>query len=502
MVVVGLLIGESMAIFNPSSQARNDFMLMSMILLSGFSFVALAATLFVEKKVNDKLFSIKNSLLYLTKDNYFADKYLANQKSIREPFAEITYLLFQMKEYFVEYEESINKKCQTLSQREKMRALDHLSTSIAHEINNPLAGILGHAQLAKGKSDDPQLQKHLDIIEKEIRKVKIFTRDLMRFSKNMPLDCKNMNVNQVMIETIELMETQLKNKNIQVRKKLESVQEIYADDLQLQQVFVNLIDNAIHAMEDSQEKILTIRTEDIGNSLSIQVSDTGAGIPSNIRDRIFEPFFTTKKHKEGKGLGLSVCFGIVKGHKGNIHIESQVNRGSAFIIELPHPESLYSQKEQESILSEEKQQLVSQNQIEDTQPVMSNKKTVDIANPFQAHKIPMTDLQGKLKDTEAPKANPSKIEDLKVASSSEHSPIAPSFQTQPEVNEQNDTTMIHKETKQTKSMPGIDIQLEKDIINKKSSDEKVNFFVDKRAILNKKRVDFKVKIRAPKIKEQ
>ena len=499
--MIGLLIGDTIALFDPDPQSRKDFMWMAMLLLTGFSLLALAASLFVEKKVNDRLFSIKNSLLYLTKDNYFADKYLASQKPIREPFHEITNLLSQMKNYLVEYEESINKKCQILNQREKMRALDHLIMSIAHEINNPLAGILGHAQLAKGKSMDISLQKHLDIIEKEIRKVKNFTRDLMRFSKNMPLDCKNVDVNQIMIETIELMQTQLKSKNIHVRKKLESIQEIHADALQLQQVFVNLIDNAIHAMESSQEKILTIQTEDIGRNVHIQISDTGIGISSNIRDKIFEPFFTTKAHLEGKGLGLSICFGIIKGHKGNIHIKSQINQGSTFIIALPHPESLQSEKEQYPISPAEKQKPVSQNQIKDTQSSMSDKKTLNVENPFQAHKVSMTDLQSKLQSTEVPKASPSQTDDLKIASSVQN-PTTQSFQASPEVNEQNDTTMIHKEPHQATSIPGIDLQLEKDITNEESSDEKVNFFINKRDIVNKKRVEFKVKIRLPKIKEK
>ena len=216
-----------------------------------------------------------------------------------------------------------------------MTALSHFSTAVAHEINNPLAGILGHAQLAKGKSADLPVQNHLDIIEKEIRKIKEFIRDLMRFSKNMPSDYKSLNVKQVILEIIDLMEPQLTNKGIQVQKHLTSTQEIQADPMQLQQVLVNLINNAIYAMERSHQKILTIHTEDLKDSIRIQVQDTGVGIPPDIKDKIFEPFFTTKTSQEEKGLGLAICFGIIKGHRGALSLESKVNKGTTFTIDLP-----------------------------------------------------------------------------------------------------------------------------------------------------------------------
>ena len=529
---MGLIIGEGVAIFDPDQQSRNDFMWMTMILLLGFSLIALAATLFVEKKINNKLFSIKNSLLYLTKDNYFADKYLAKQKSIQEPFVEITNLLSQMREYFVEYEESINKKYQTLNQREKMRALDHLSTSIAHEINNPLAGILGHAQLAKGKSVDLPLQKHLDVIEKEIRKVKDFTRDLMRFSKNIPLDYKSLNINQVILETIDLMETQLRSKNIQIQKRLTSIQEVHIDALQLQQVFLNLINNAIYAMERSQERTLTIHTEDLKNSARIQVSDTGVGIPTNIKDKIFEPFFTTKKiPQEGKGLGLSVCFGIIKGHKGNIHVESEVNKGSTFIIDLPYPENLQNQqkfdtqdftssevpiKSQQNSIEIDKpvsspivnRPMSQKNQVEDSTPTevpMFGKETlVDIKNPFREQKkddsVTLSDLQDKLKaSNQIPKVKSSQIDESESISSS-HEPVSPSFQTDQIISKENDITKVQFD--QAKSKQEIGIQLNESLTEKESTPEKLNFSINKHAIVNKKRLEFKVKIRPPKIKEK
>ena len=525
---MGLIIGQSVAIFDPDPQSRNDFMWVTMILLLGFSFVTLAATFFVEKKINGKLFSIKNSLLYLTRDNYFADKYLSTQKSIREPFAEIKDILSQMKEYFVEYEHSINKKYQTLNQREKMRALDHLSTSIAHEINNPLAGILGHAQLAKGKSVGLPIQKHLDVIEKEIRKVKDFTRDLMRFSKNIPLEYKRLNINQIILETVDLMEAQLKSKNIQIQKKLTSAQEIHVDALQMQQVFVNLINNAIYAMERSQERILIIHTEDLRNNVRIQVIDKGVGIPANIKDKIFEPFFTTKTSQEGKGLGLSVCFGIVKGHKGNIHIESEVNRGSTFVIDLPYPKNL--QNQQESIahdITSPEEPIKQQDSIKADQPVsspivdtpisqkdqmedliskeipVSDKKTlVDIKNPFQEQKkdassTAISDLQEKLKmSDQIPKVKSSQT-DKSEGTSSSHKPVSQSDQM---IGEESHVTKLQFDQEGPKDK--IDLQSEEDLVEKKSTHKKPNFFISKRDIVSKKGLEFKVKIRPPKIKEK
>ena len=525
---MGLVIGEGIAIFDPDTKSRNDFMLMNMILLTGFALIALAATLFVEKKINNKLLSIKHSLLYLTKDNYFADKYLAKRKIIKEPFAGLADLLLQMREYFVEYEQSINKKYQTLNQREKMRALDHLSTSIAHEINNPLAGILGHAQLAKGKSADLPLQKHLGIIEKEIRKIKDFTRNLMRFSKNIPLACKTININQIILETLSLMETQLKDKGVQVQKKLTSNEDVHVDALQLQQVFVNLINNAIYAMERYQERILTIHTKDTKNGVHIQFSDTGVGVPDNIGDKIFEPFFTTKEPEEGKGLGLSICFGIIKGHKGNIYLESSANRGSTFIIDLPY-ENLQDQEDiTRPILSEKPIDLQQEtpfmekgptsskpipsivnrpaDQIEETKSSMLNKqKLANMENPFQDDKKndAMSELKEKLKaSSEIPKMELPQMDKLDIGVSLHESTSQP-LQANQVANKKNDATMIYEQSDKEKPKQKIDIQLEEDVTKQEAlNEEKGNFFINKRAIVNKKKVEFKVKIRPSKIKEK
>ena len=573
---MGLVIGESITIFSPSPQSRNDFMLMAMILLTGFALIALAATLFVEKKVNDKLLSIKHTLLYLTKDNYFADKYLAKRKIIKEPFAELADLLFQMREYFVEYEQSINKKYRTLNQREKMKALDHLSTSIAHEINNPLAGILGHAQLAKGKSVDLPLQKHLDIIEREIRKVKDFTRDLTRFSKSTPLSCKTININKIILETIGLMEKQLKDKNVQVQKRLTSNQDVYIDAIQLQQVFVNLIDNAIYAMERCQKRILTIHTEDANHGMHIRISDTGIGIPESLRNRIFEPFFTTKESQEGKGLGLSICFGIIRGHKGNIHLESETNRGSTFVIDLPYPENIENQEEMTSqnLVSEEPTNLQQKtpsvvesttalqskqmgsiinkpaDRMEETKSSVLSKKTLaDIKNPFQGDKKNSTisDLQKKLKvpdgipkvaslqidkidldlslhestsktlkesqatdkqkaSDDVPKMAPLQMDNIDIGLSL-HKPTSQTLEESQATDKKNDTIMIHKTSAEKELKKEVDLQLNGDIekqklTNEEANEEKDNFFINKHDIVNKKKVEFKVKIRPPKIKEK
>ena len=533
MAVIGLLIGDTIALFNPSPQSRNDFMWTAMLLLTGFSLLSLVGTLFVEKKVNNKLFSIKNSLLYLTKDNYFADKYLATKKVIKDPFIELDDVLFQMREYFVEYEQLINKKYQILNQREKMRALDHLSTSIAHEINNPLAGILGHAQLAKSKAVALPLQKHLDIIEKEIRKVKDFTRDLLKFSKNIPLDCKEMNINQVILETIDLMEIQLKDKNIQVRKNLTSKEDALIDALQIQQVFVNIINNAIYAMERSEERILTVYTEDVKNGVRIQISDTGVGVSKGIENKIFEPFFTTKKPQEGKGLGLSVCFGLIKGHKGNIHLKSKTIKGSTFVIDLPYPENLRHQEntlsedtasfkpsglEQESSLigenrtpSQEVASLVNKpvDQIEKSEPSVFYKKTLeDIKTSFPEDKKhdAVSDLQEKLKaSNQLPKVKAKSPDmdglDLDV---SLHKSLSQPLKIDPLAAHQGSgTKMVYKGLDQTEPKEGIDLQLDKDLMQEElPNEEKANFFIDKHAIVNKKRVEFKVKIRPSKIKDK
>lgn len=448
---MGLLVWQFIILFDPNLQLKNDFILIAGILLLGFFLVSLTSVLFIERKINKNFSFIKDSLLHLI-ENAIDHNSTRKKQSL---WQEITTILPQIKNHLIEdrrLRQLIDKEKQELAQKEKMEALSHFSTAVAHEINNPLAGILGHAQLAKGKSADLPVQNHLDIIEKEIRKIKEFIRELMRFSKNIPSDYRSLNVKQVILEIIDLMEPQLTNKGIQVQKHLISTQEIQADPIQLQQVLINLINNAIYAMERSHQKTLIIHTEDLKDNIRIQVHDTGIGISSDIKDKIFEPFFTTKTSQEEKGLGLAICFGIIKGHRGTLSLESEVNKGTTFTIDLPYQISSDIQHQQ----TKTAQNLSSLSQQKS--PHLSKTEQQSI-HTFPADLPPRTDHSQEKPET--------------------------TQNTKPKRPQKQDTNS----------------QINHSTIKKQIPFQKPNFSIQKDNTLKTKTLEFKVKIRPPKIKE-
>ena len=345
LIVIGLLVWQFITLFDLHSNARtypqfkDDFLLMALILVTGFFLIALTTASYVEKKIQRSLLSIKTLLLQIIEGNELPQKVF---KQIPQGMANI---FLQIKEHLTEREKSYDQKTQESFQKEKMEALSQLGVGMAHEINNPLAAILGHAQLAKSKSSDLAVHSHLNIIEKEIRKVKEFARDLMKFSGDATIEGTPLNVKKVILDSIDLMQSELDSRGIQIERHLTSTQEAHIDANKLQQVFVNLIQNAISAMEKSSQKTLSFHSKDIKDGIRVEVKDTGSGIPPEVKDKIFQPFFTSKASQGGKGIGLSISFGIIKGHDGHISAESQVGQGTTFLIDIPSHKPTTSNKE-------------------------------------------------------------------------------------------------------------------------------------------------------------
>lgn len=222
-----------------------------------------------------------------------------------------------------------------LIQSERLAALGKLSAGIAHEINNPLSIISGHAQILRMEKSPgrAELKKTAEIIEKQIDRASSITDQLLQFSKRIKPRLKKLDVNEILKDTVVLLKQQLSQDKIKIVKHLSSKPAfIEADSLQLQQVFLNLIVNASHAMPDGGT--LTIKTMVKDGDLEINFTDTGCGIPERNLSKLFEPFFTTKE--DGTGLGLSIAYGIIKAHKGDIQVKSEEGKGTTFTIILPY----------------------------------------------------------------------------------------------------------------------------------------------------------------------
>jgi two-component system cell cycle sensor histidine kinase/response regulator CckA len=220
-----------------------------------------------------------------------------------------------------------------LVQSERLAALGELSAGVAHEINNPLNIITGHAQILLMEENlDSEVKETLEIIKKQVDRASKITNRLLHFSKRTKPEIRVMDVNENVNNTLTLLEHQLKIDNVEILKKLHSKAiSIYGDPAQLQQVFFNLITNASHAMPTGGT--LTICTKVKDTMAEISFTDTGCGIPKENLSKLFEPFFTTKE--KGAGLGLSIVYGIIEAHRGSIKADSKVGKGTTFTITLP-----------------------------------------------------------------------------------------------------------------------------------------------------------------------
>ena len=226
-----------------------------------------------------------------------------------------------------------------LVQSEKMAAFGALGAGIAHEVKNPLAGILGITQLSlRGVEGGHPLEKNLHIIEKETRRCKTIIENLLKFARQEQVEFGEVDVSQVVADALAIVDHQLGINSVKVEMDVEpGLPGCRGNANQLQQVLMNLMINAQQAMGGRGGTVrLSARRLEEG-ALELRVSDNGPGIPKEIRAKIFDPFFTTKPAGLGTGLGLSVSYGIVKDHGGEIRLESEQGVGTTFIITLPSP---------------------------------------------------------------------------------------------------------------------------------------------------------------------
>ncbi|WP_141592120.1 sensor histidine kinase [Myxococcus sp. AB056] len=225
-----------------------------------------------------------------------------------------------------------------LVEAQKLAAVGQLGAGVAHEINNPLAGILGNVQLLMldRSAADPDLES-LRKIEQSAKRCKEITQNLLRFSQQRErAELRPVDLNAVVRDALSLTEHQLRGDGVALTSVLgDGLARVRADPGHLSQVVLALVSNARTAMLNSPEKRLTLRTGEVGGFGFLEVEDTGKGIAPNVRSRIFEPFFTTKDVWSNVGLGLSVAWRVVTEAGGSIEVRSEVEQGSCFTVKLP-----------------------------------------------------------------------------------------------------------------------------------------------------------------------
>jgi signal transduction histidine kinase len=225
-----------------------------------------------------------------------------------------------------------------LMQSEKFSAVGELIASVVHELNNPLTAVLGFSELLLLQEwSKEQTRKYLENINNSAQLCKKITQKLLAFSRKQEPQREQVKINNIIESTIELKQHDLKVDEIEVIKQLaDHMPTTIADPHELQQVFLNIINNAHHAMKAHRGKrSLTVKSEFDDTMIRVHFTDTGPGISKENLQKIFEPLFTTKENGKGTGLGLSVCYEIIQEHEGTIYVASEGGKGSCFVIEIP-----------------------------------------------------------------------------------------------------------------------------------------------------------------------
>ena len=224
-----------------------------------------------------------------------------------------------------------------LVQAEKIASLGRMAAGVAHEINNPLAGILIYAELlARELTQDSPVRENVEVIISQTMRCQQIVNRLLDFSRQSLGEKKLMDVNEILRRCVELVRHQAFFHNIKIEPELApELPQIIGDPGQLQQVFTNLLLNAADAISGSGVITLSSRPAWNGNGVVLQFCDTGCGIPEEIRDKIFDPFFTTKAPGKGTGLGLSIVYGVIQRHGGAIRAYSPLAGGTIFTVTLP-----------------------------------------------------------------------------------------------------------------------------------------------------------------------
>jgi two-component system NtrC family sensor kinase len=220
----------------------------------------------------------------------------------------------------------------------RLATVGELAAGVAHELNNPLAAIQGFAQLLTAKDGlDDDTKKGVQTIYKEAQRAARITTNLLSFARRHETEKSYISINEALEKTLELRAHQLKLNNIElVREFQPSLPKTMADFQQMQQVFINIINNAEQAMLEAHGKgRLIVRTQAEDRMAKITFADDGPGISKENLNRIFDPFFTTKEVGKGTGLGLSICYGLVQAHSGRIYARSKLGQGATFVVEIP-----------------------------------------------------------------------------------------------------------------------------------------------------------------------
>jgi two-component system NtrC family sensor kinase len=263
---------------------------------------------------------------------------------LRTALAEINQFTQQLETKVEDRTQQLKSAHQKLLQTDRLASLGQLSASVAHEINNPIAGVLNLSMLLQRMLKDdgipveriPEFRKYLTQVTNETTRVGRIVSDLLAFSRRSKPQRAPADVNKIVRMTLSLVQHKMKLSGVEVETRLaEDLPAVPCDQSQMQQVALNLLLNAAEATHGKSERRVLVSTKADGGFVRFAVADNGEGIPPENLAKIFHPFFTTKPEGKGVGLGLAVSYGIIEAHGGDIEVNSKVGEGTTFTISLP-----------------------------------------------------------------------------------------------------------------------------------------------------------------------
>lgn len=335
-----------------STQQMTVYTILAVVMIS------LLSGLFVWRVVHNPLTALKTGTERLTQGELgyqiadggqdemgdLAASFNAMSQQLGEARGEITAWTDTLEKRVEQKTRELQRAQEQMLQVEKMASIGKLAAVVAHEINNPLAGILTYAKLLRkwverGNWDEARLaevRSSLDLVESESRRCSEIVKNLLVFSRTAPMNLEWTDLNAVVDRCVRLVRHQLELANIELQLQVEDDLPVaYCDAAQMEQVLLALVMNAIEAMPHGGRLGVSSRLASDGEQAVLEVQDDGVGIPADLLRNLFEPFFTTKERGHGVGLGLAISRGIIERHGGKIAVASEPGRGTTFTMRLP-----------------------------------------------------------------------------------------------------------------------------------------------------------------------
>ncbi len=330
-----------------------QWLMTSTLILIAFS---LLLTVYILKSFFPPFNKIREALKILSSGSFDIPPPSSETNDLEDTYRLLFSTIKNTENHCVELEKKIGRRSAELEQIHtrllhagKLAALGELSAGLAHELNNPIGGILGYSQFLlekfkarenPGDENSKLFAHYLELITRESKRCKTILCNLLKFSNAAEGTKEKININIVLADTLDIVQHQIKFEEINfITHYYPALPLILADANQLQQVFLNILINAIKSIAKKNEgEILvhsSLKTRDDTSLAEIRISDNGCGIPPEYREKIFHPFFTTHHPGEGTGLGLSLSYGIIQDHGGKLTFDTETGKGTTFIITLP-----------------------------------------------------------------------------------------------------------------------------------------------------------------------